>query len=78
MAGFTFAEVLAALVFMAIVIPVALQGISVASRAASTKVGFRCSWAAWKSRNHWNRGRPSTLGDFLLYESDEEAEEAPD
>jgi len=32
-AGFTFAEVLAALVFMAIVIPVALQGISVANRA---------------------------------------------
>ena len=33
MAGFTFAEVLAALVFMAIVIPVALQGLSVANRA---------------------------------------------
>jgi type II secretory pathway pseudopilin PulG len=33
MAGFTFAEVLAALIFMAIVIPVALQGVSVANRA---------------------------------------------
>jgi len=32
MAGFTFAEVLAALVFMAIVIPVVVQGISVANR----------------------------------------------
>lgn len=32
-AGFTLAEVLAALAFMAIVIPVAVQGISVASRA---------------------------------------------
>ena len=34
-AGFTLAEVLAALVFMAIVIPVALQGVRVASRAGS-------------------------------------------
>ena len=34
-AGFTLAEVLAALVFMAIVIPVALQGLRVASRAGS-------------------------------------------
>jgi type II secretory pathway pseudopilin PulG len=32
-AGFTFAEVLAALVFMAIVIPVAMQGIQIANRA---------------------------------------------
>jgi type II secretory pathway pseudopilin PulG len=32
-AAFTFAEVLAALVFMAIVIPVAMQGLQVASRA---------------------------------------------
>ena len=32
-AGFTLAEVLAALVFMAIVIPVALEGLSIASRA---------------------------------------------
>jgi general secretion pathway protein I len=32
-AGFTFAEVLAALVFMAIVIPVAMEGLRVASRA---------------------------------------------
>lgn len=32
-AGFTLAEVLAALAFMAIVIPVAVQGIAVASRA---------------------------------------------
>ena len=34
-AGFTLAEVLAALVFMAIVIPVALQGMRIASRAGS-------------------------------------------
>jgi type II secretory pathway component PulJ len=33
--GFTLAEVLAALVFMAIVIPVALQGMRIASRAGS-------------------------------------------
>jgi len=32
-AGFTFAEVLAALVFMAIVIPVVMQGVSIANRA---------------------------------------------
>ena len=32
-AGFTFAEVLAALVFMAIVIPVVMQGLSIANRA---------------------------------------------
>ena len=35
LAGFTLAEVLAALAFMAIVIPVALQGLRVASRAGS-------------------------------------------
>lgn len=34
-AGFTLAEVLAALLFMAIVIPVAMQGLQVASRAGS-------------------------------------------
>jgi len=34
-AGFTLAEVLAALLFMAIVIPVALQGLRIASRAGS-------------------------------------------
>jgi type II secretory pathway pseudopilin PulG len=33
--GFTLAEVLAALLFMAIVIPVALQGLRIASRAGS-------------------------------------------
>src|SRR5947209_1287554 len=33
LAAFTFAEVLAALVFMAIVIPVAMQGIQIANRA---------------------------------------------
>jgi len=33
--GFTLAEVLAALLFMAIVIPVALQGLHIASRAGS-------------------------------------------
>jgi type II secretion system protein I len=34
-AGFTLAEVLAALMFMAIVIPVAMQGLRIASRAGS-------------------------------------------
>ncbi|MCX6922509.1 MAG: hypothetical protein NT154_04740 [Verrucomicrobia bacterium] len=34
-AGFTLAEVLAALLFMAIVIPVAIEGMSVASRAGT-------------------------------------------
>jgi type II secretory pathway pseudopilin PulG len=34
-AGFTFAEVLAALVFMAIVIPVTMQGIQIANRAGA-------------------------------------------
>ena len=43
-AGFTLAEVLAALVFMAIVIPVALGGLSVASRAG--EVAARKSEAA--------------------------------
>ena len=38
-AGFTLAEVLAALAFMAIVIPVAVQGVQVASRAG--QVGAR-------------------------------------
>ena len=33
--GFTLAEVLAALLFMAIVIPVAMQGLSIASRAGA-------------------------------------------
>ena len=33
--GFTLAEVLAALMFMAIVIPVAMQGLSIASRAGA-------------------------------------------
>jgi type II secretory pathway component PulJ len=33
--GFTFAEVLAALVFMAIVIPVALEGLQIAGRAGT-------------------------------------------
>jgi Tfp pilus assembly protein PilV len=37
-AGFTLAEVLAALLFMAIVIPVALEGMHVASRAGSVAV----------------------------------------
>ena len=37
-AGFTLAEVLATLVFMAIVIPVAVQGLHVASRAGSVSV----------------------------------------
>ena len=37
-AAFTLAEVLAALVFMAIVIPVAVQGLHVASRAGSVSV----------------------------------------
>ncbi len=42
--GFTLAEVLAALVFMAIVIPVALEGLSIASRAG--EVAARKSEAA--------------------------------
>ncbi len=43
-AAFTLAEVLAALVFMAIVIPVALEGLSIASRAG--EVAARKSEAA--------------------------------
>jgi general secretion pathway protein I len=43
-AGFTLAEVLAALLFMAIVIPVALQGISIANRAG--QVALRKTEAA--------------------------------
>jgi hypothetical protein len=42
--GFTLAEVMAALVFMAIVIPVALEGLSIASRAG--EVAARKSEAA--------------------------------
>src|SRR5579863_498439 len=37
-AGFTLAEVLAALLFMAVVIPVALEGMHVASRSGSVAV----------------------------------------
>src|SRR5947207_370067 len=37
--GFTLAEVLAALVFMAILIPVALEGLSIASRAGLVAAG---------------------------------------
>ena len=44
MAGFTLAEVLAALVFMAILIPVALEGLSIASRAG--EIAARKSEAA--------------------------------
>src|SRR5216684_819976 len=40
-AAFTLAEVLAALLFMAIVIPVALEGMHVASRAGSVAVRKR-------------------------------------
>src|SRR2546426_12213557 len=40
-AGFTLAEVLAALVFMAILIPVALEGLSIASRAGEVAVRKR-------------------------------------
>jgi type II secretory pathway pseudopilin PulG len=43
-AGFTLAEVLAALVFMAILIPVALEGLSIASRAG--EVAARKSMAS--------------------------------
>ncbi|NGO39411.1 hypothetical protein G4L39_08365 [Limisphaera ngatamarikiensis] len=43
-AGFTLAEVLAALVFMAIVIPVAVEGLQVATRAA--QMGVRRAAAA--------------------------------
>ena len=37
-AGFTLAEVLAALLFMAIVVPVAIEGLHIASRAGSVAV----------------------------------------
>jgi type II secretory pathway pseudopilin PulG len=37
-AGFTLAEVMAAMVFMAILIPVALEGLSIASRAGEVAV----------------------------------------
>ena len=43
--AFTLAEVLAALVFMAVVIPIALEGISIAGRAG--EVAARKSEAAW-------------------------------
>lgn len=44
MAGFTLAEVLASLLFMAIVVPVAMHGVQVASRAGLT--GARSDTAA--------------------------------
>jgi type II secretion system protein I len=51
-AGFTLAEVLAALVFLAIVIPVALQGLQIASRAGS--VSERKALAARLAENKLN------------------------
>ncbi|MBE0544340.1 MAG: type II secretion system protein [Verrucomicrobia bacterium] len=51
-AGFTLAEVLAALVFMAIVIPVAVQGLRIASRAGS--VSERKAVAARLAENKLN------------------------
>ena len=50
--GFTLAEVLAALLFMAIVIPVAMQGLQIASRAGS--VSERKAMAARLAENKLN------------------------
>ena len=51
-AGFTLAEVLAALLFMAIVIPVAVQGLRIASRAGT--VSERKAVAAWLADSKLN------------------------
>ena len=66
--GFTFAEVLAALVFMAIVIPVAMQGLQIANRAGA--VAARKSTAVQLGDEKLNEliltdlWRNSTTGDF--------------
>jgi type II secretory pathway pseudopilin PulG len=57
-AGFTLAEVLAALVFMAIVIPVALEGLSIASRAG--EVAARKSEAALVAERMLNESLVTT------------------
>ena len=72
--AFTFAEVLAALVFMAIVIPVAIEGLQVANRAGV--VAHRKGIAAHLAdgilndlivTNGWRNARPSgTFNDDLL------------
>jgi Tfp pilus assembly protein PilV len=51
-AGFTLAEVLAAMLFLAIVIPVAMQGLQIASRAGM--VGERKSLGARLAENKLN------------------------
>src|SRR5437867_9255403 len=65
-AAFTLAEVLAAMVFMAILIPVALEGLSIASRAG--EVAARKSEAALVAERilnetvvttNWNKGSQS-------------------
>ena len=56
--GFTLAEVLAALVFMAIVIPVALEGISMAGRAG--EVAARKSEAAFVAERILNQSVVTT------------------
>jgi Tfp pilus assembly protein PilV len=69
--GFTLAEVLAALLFMAIVIPVALQGLRIANLAGqvamrkseATQVGERILNESMVTTN-WNRsGMSGTVGD---------------
>jgi type II secretory pathway pseudopilin PulG len=56
--GFTLAEVLAALVFMAILIPVALEGLSIASRAG--EVAARKSEAAFVAERILNENIVTT------------------
>jgi type II secretory pathway pseudopilin PulG len=69
--GFTLAEVLAALLFMAIVIPVALEGMHIASRAGS--VAVRKTEAArvaerilkeYLVTTNWNSGGSQTGSEF--------------
>jgi Tfp pilus assembly protein PilV len=51
--GFTLAEVLAAMMFMAIVIPVAISGLGVASRAG--EVAVRKTEASLLADRNWNQ-----------------------
>src|SRR5258706_11723396 len=57
-AGFTLAEVLAALVFMAILIPVAIECLSIASRAG--EVAVRKSEAALGAGRNLNKNNLTT------------------
>src|SRR5262245_33916163 len=63
-AGFTLAEVLAALVFMAILIPVALEGLSIASRAG--EVAARKGEAALVAERLLNQAVVEGSGDKTL------------